>query len=63
MVEDAPVNVGAPDWPSAELAADRVRRMQIKLHCWARENPVRCFDDLYQKERVRSSVCEFGARL
>ena len=47
MVEDALVNIGAPDWPSAELAADRVRRMQITLHCWAREDPARCFDDLY----------------
>lgn len=47
MVEDAPVNTGAPVWPSAEVAAERVRRMQVKLHCWARENPARCFDDLY----------------
>jgi RNA-directed DNA polymerase len=47
MVEDAPVNSGAPVWPSAEVAAERVRRMQLKLHYWAREGPARCFDDLY----------------
>jgi hypothetical protein len=32
MVEDAPVNTGASFWPSAEVAAERVRRMQLKLH-------------------------------
>lgn len=47
MVEDASVNTGAPGWPSPAVAAVRVRRMQAKLHYWAREDPARCFDDLY----------------
>ena len=47
MVEDASVNTGALGWPSPEVAVVRVRRMQAKLHYWAREDPARCFDDLY----------------
>ncbi|NLH69359.1 MAG: RNA-directed DNA polymerase [Brooklawnia sp.] len=47
MVEDASVNTGASLWPSPEVAAERVRRMQLKLHRWAREDPARCFGDLY----------------
>lgn len=47
MVEDAPVNTGALVLPSPEVAADKVRRMQLKLHRWAREDPARCFGDLY----------------
>ena len=47
MVEEAPVNTGALVWPSPEAAADRVRRMQLKLHRWARDDPARCFGDLY----------------
>jgi RNA-directed DNA polymerase len=47
MVEDAPVNTGALVWPTPEVAADQVRRMQLKLHRWAREDPARCFGDLY----------------
>lgn len=47
MVEVAPVNTGALIWPSSLVAADRVRRMQRKLHRWAREDPARCFGDLY----------------
>ena len=35
MVEDASVNTGAVVWPTAEVAADAVRRMQLKLHRWA----------------------------
>ena len=47
MVEDASVNTGAVVWPTAEVAADRVRRMQLKLHRWAREDSSRRFGDLY----------------
>jgi len=47
MVEDAPVNTGALFWPEPAVAAEQVRRMQRKLHQWAREDPARCFDDLY----------------
>jgi hypothetical protein len=45
MVEDAPANAGAVSWPSPQDAADAVRRMQTKLHQWAREDSVRCFDE------------------
>jgi RNA-directed DNA polymerase len=47
MVEDASVNTGAVVWPTAEVAADAVRRMQLKLHRWAREDSSRRFGDLY----------------
>jgi RNA-directed DNA polymerase len=47
MVEDAPVNAGALVWPTPQVAAGQVRRMQLKLHRWAREDPARCFGDLY----------------
>ena len=47
MVEDAPVSTGALVLSTPEVAADRVRRMQLKLHRWAREDPARCFGDLY----------------
>ena len=47
MAEDAPVNIGALVLPSPEVAAAKVRRMQVKLHRWAREDPARCFGDLY----------------
>ena len=47
MVEDASVNIGALVWPEPEFAAEKVRRMQRKLHQWAREDPARCFGDLY----------------
>jgi RNA-directed DNA polymerase len=47
MVEDAPVNIGALLWPEPSVAAEQVRRMQRKLHQWAREDPARCFGDLY----------------
>lgn len=45
--EVAPVNTSAAVWPSEELAYGAVRKIQDKLHCWAVENPDRCFDDLY----------------
>ena len=47
MVEDAPVNTGAVTGPSAQAAAVAVRRMQVKLHQWAREDPSRQFGDLF----------------
>ena len=40
------MNTGAP-WPSLLEADVRVHAMQTKLHCWATENPDRCFDDLF----------------
>ena len=47
MAEEAPVNTGALLCPAPVAAAERVRRMQRKLHRWAREDPARCFGDLY----------------
>ncbi len=47
MVEDAPVNTGAVDWPDSDSAALAVRRMQVKLHRWAIEDPDRRFGDLF----------------
>jgi len=47
MVEGALVNTGAVVWPTAEVAANAVRRMQLKLHRWAREDSSRRFGDLY----------------
>jgi len=47
MFEDAPVNTGAAGWPDPNLAHFAVRRMQTKLHQWARDNPSRRFGDLY----------------
>jgi RNA-directed DNA polymerase len=47
MVEDAPLNTGATDWPSEAWAFLRVRRMQTKLHRWATGDPGRRFDDLF----------------
>jgi RNA-directed DNA polymerase len=41
MAEGAPVNTGALLWPDREVAAEKVRRMQAKLHRWAREDPSR----------------------
>ena len=39
MVEDAPVNTGAVEWPDVDSAFWTVRRMQLKLHRWASEDP------------------------
>lgn len=47
MVEDAPVNTGAVAWPDLDSAALTVRRMQVKLHRWAIEDPDRRFGDLF----------------
>jgi RNA-directed DNA polymerase len=46
MSEDTPVNTGVV-WPAPEDADCAVRKMQIKLHRWASEDPARRFDDLY----------------
>jgi len=53
MVEDASVNTGAVVWPTAEVAADAVRRMQLKLHRWARGDSSRRFGDLLSRGRVQ----------
>ena len=47
MSEDAPVNTGAVAWPDPDSAYFAVRRMQIKLHRWASEDPGRRFGDLF----------------
>src|SRR6188472_4411850 len=47
MSEDAPVNTGAVKWPDPDIAYFAVRRMQTKLHQWAREDLSRRFNDLY----------------
>ena len=47
MSEDAPVNTGAVCWPEPDSAFFAVRRMQTKLHGWARADGSRRFDDLY----------------
>jgi len=47
MVEDAPVNTGAGEWPSEAWAFLTVRRMQTKLHHWAARDSGRRFDDLF----------------
>ena len=47
MVEDASVNTGAVNWPDFDSAALAVRRMQVKLHRWAVEEPDRRFGDLF----------------
>jgi len=48
MSEDAPGNLGAARvWPDVDSAYFAVRRMQIKLHRWATEEPGRRFGDLF----------------
>ncbi|MBV9059422.1 MAG: group II intron reverse transcriptase/maturase, partial [Pseudonocardiales bacterium] len=47
MSEDAPVNIGAVEWPEVDSAYFAVRRMQIKLHRWAGEDLSRRFGDLF----------------
>jgi RNA-directed DNA polymerase len=47
MFEDAPVNTGAVEWPDRGSAYYAVRRMQIKLHRWAKDDVSRRFGDLY----------------
>jgi RNA-directed DNA polymerase len=47
MVEDAPVNTGAVQWPDVDAAFWTVRRMQLKLHRWASEDHTRRFGDLF----------------
>jgi RNA-directed DNA polymerase len=70
MDGDTPVNTGVVTWPEFDSAWLTVRRMQLKLHRWASEEPARRFDDLFNLvydpaflmhawERVRSNK---GAR-
>jgi RNA-directed DNA polymerase len=40
------VNTGA-SWPSLDQARTRVLEIQTKLHRWARSDPARRFDDLF----------------
>ncbi len=48
MVEETPVNTGVVTvWPDPESAAATVRRMQLKLHRWAGDDPARKFGDLF----------------
>ncbi len=47
MFEDAPVNIGAVQWPDAGSATVAVRRMQTKLHRWAKDDTSRRFGDLF----------------
>lgn len=46
MPEDTPVNTGVR-WPEEYEAGLLVRRMQTKLHHWARQDPSRRFHDLF----------------
>ncbi len=46
MAEDTLVNTGVA-WPDPDVAGLAVRRMQVKLHRWAREDSSRRFNDLY----------------
>ncbi len=43
------VNTGVPGspWPDAGPAQDRVLKIQAKLHQWAKSDPHRRFDDLF----------------
>jgi RNA-directed DNA polymerase len=47
MPEDTPVNTGVTRWPDPDAAYLAVRRMQLKLHRWATEDPGRRFGDLF----------------
>ena len=40
------MNIGAP-WPSQDEAESRVHGMQTKLHQWAKADPGRRFDDVF----------------
>jgi RNA-directed DNA polymerase len=47
MPEDTPMNTGVTRWPDPNSAYFGVRRMQVKLHRWATDNPGRRFGDLF----------------
>ena len=49
------MNTGA-SWPLAAAAAVRVREIQTKLHRWAKHNPDRQFDDLFNLQRHKVEV-------
>jgi hypothetical protein len=59
--EDAPVNAGAVQWPDVNSAFWTVRRMQIKLHRWASEDPARRFGDLFNLVYDRRFWCTRGS--
>ena len=40
------MNIGDP-WPDLDEAERRVLRMQTKLHQWAKADPGRRFDDVF----------------
>ena len=61
MSEEAPVNIGAVEWPDPGSAYFMVRRMQTKLHRWAGEDPSRRFGDLHNLVYDPAFlVCAFG---
>jgi RNA-directed DNA polymerase len=47
MPEETPVNIGVLEWPHPDGAYFRVRKMQTKLYQWAKDDPSRRFDDLF----------------
>jgi len=48
MPEDTSVKTGVPiRWPDMDTAAYRVRKMQTKLHYWAKDDPSCRFSDLF----------------
>jgi RNA-directed DNA polymerase len=63
MSEGAPVNTGAGQWPTRVSAAASVRRMQSKLHGWARADASRRFDDLFNLVYDRAFLADAFARV
>ena len=54
------MNIGAP-WPGRDKAWNRVPAMQTKLHRWAKDDPGRRFDDLYNLVYDPASSSRRGA--
>ena len=50
------MNTGAP-WPDAKEAESRVLAMQTKLHRWAKADPGRRFDDVYNLVHDPAFLC------
>jgi len=63
MSEDALVNTGAVGWPDETSAYYAVRRMQTKLHGWARVNSSRRFDDLFNLVYDRAFLMDAWERV
>ena len=58
----APVNTGDPELEYAFYEAERrVLEIQAKLHRWARDDPHRRFDDLYNLEGYSDHSVEVQA--